>query len=71
MATLRGLREAAGRTVEQLVAMVGVPAATVSAWEAGRGAPDAHQVGQLALALGVTPEELHAALTPAEAERGE
>ncbi len=65
MATLREWRETAELTVEQLAGAVGVPAGTVAAWEAGRATPETHQVGQLALALGVTPAVVEAALAEA------
>ena len=62
MATLRELREAAGLTVEQLAAKAGATARVVVAWEAGTAPPTPHQVGLLALALGVTPQTVQAAL---------
>jgi transcriptional regulator with XRE-family HTH domain len=68
MATVRAWREASGMTAEQLASEVGVPAGVVAAWEEGRAAPETHQVGQLALALGVTPEELRAAVSVSQAE---
>jgi transcriptional regulator with XRE-family HTH domain len=72
MAMLRELREAAGLTDTELAAKVGVPAGTVRGWEGGGAAPDARDVGLLALALGVTPKEVRAALLPpGQAEGGE
>ena len=68
MATLRELGEAAGLTTEQVAGKAGIPTATLGAWEAGRGAPDAHQIGQLALVFGVTPTVVRAALALAEGE---
>ena len=62
MATLRGLRAAAGLTQEQLAAKMLVPAARVAAWEAGRLTPMRLHVGLLALALGVARREVQAAL---------
>ena len=64
MRTLRNVREAAGLTERQLAGMVAVTMGTLTAWERGHGRPNAQQVGQLALALGVTPDGVLAALLP-------
>ena len=64
MRTLREVREATGLTEHQLAGMVAVAAGTLGAWERGHGRPTARQVGQLALALGVTPDGVLAALPP-------
>ena len=59
--SLRELREAVGLTAGQLAAKVGVPVATVGAWERGAATPEARQLGRLAQALGVAPEAVRAA----------
>jgi transcriptional regulator with XRE-family HTH domain len=64
MRTLRDVREATGLTEHQLAAMVAVSTGMLAAWERGHGRPDTRQVGQLALALGVTPDGVLAALHP-------
>jgi transcriptional regulator with XRE-family HTH domain len=62
MRDLRELREAAGLTAEQLAEKVGVGPRAVVGWERGARVPTPRQVGQLALALGTTPEAVQAAL---------
>jgi transcriptional regulator with XRE-family HTH domain len=64
MQTLREVREATGLTELQVAAMVAVTTGTLAAWERGHGRPTTRQVGQLALALGVTPDGVLAALYP-------
>ncbi len=64
MQTLREVREATGLTEHQLATMVAVATGTLAAWERGHGRPNTRQVGQLALALGVTPDGVLAALHP-------
>ena len=62
MRTLQELREAAGLTAEQLATKLAVRAQLVIGWESGALAPESRHVGQLALALGATPEAVRAAL---------
>ena len=69
LSALRTLRETVGLTAQQLAAKVGVPAGTVGDWEQGAAMPKARQVGQLAQALGISPEEVRAAL-PAPGDAG-
>jgi transcriptional regulator with XRE-family HTH domain len=64
MRTLRELREATGLTGGQLASMIAVTAGTLASWERGHGRPNTRQVGQLALALGVTPAGVLAVLLP-------
>jgi DNA-binding transcriptional regulator YiaG len=59
---LRTLRETVGLTVQQLAAKVGVPASAIGDWERGAVVPEARQVGQLAQALGIAPEQVRAVL---------
>jgi DNA-binding transcriptional regulator YiaG len=62
LTALRTLRETVGLTVQQLAAKVGVPASALGDWERGAVVPEARQVGQLAQALGVAPEQVLAVL---------
>ena len=74
MATLRGLREAADMTQEQLATKVGVKPARIADWERGAEQPETREIGLLALALGVTPPRLQEALArrdPAGGDGGE
>jgi transcriptional regulator with XRE-family HTH domain len=64
MRTLCELREATGLTGGQLASMIAVSAGTLASWERGQAWPDTRQVGQLALALGVTPVVVLATLLP-------
>jgi len=64
MRTLRAVREATGLTEHQVAAMVAVTTGTLTARERGHGRPTTRQVGQLALALGVAPDGVLAALHP-------
>ena len=68
MATLEELREATGMTQEQLAAKLAVPSGRITAWESGAQVPTRMQRGLLALALGVTPEAVRAALAAGERE---
>ena len=59
---LRELGEASGVTAEQLATKLGGITRLISGWERGTRLPTPRQVGQLALALGATPEAVRAAL---------
>jgi len=69
MATLAELREATGMTHEQLAAKLLAPSGRIAAWESGAQVPTRRQCGLLALALGVTPTAVRAAL-PTSSEQG-
>lgn len=55
---LREVRTQARREVEELALALGLPAATLLAWEADIESPSAAELEQLAVALGVEPSEL-------------
>jgi DNA-binding XRE family transcriptional regulator len=60
--TLRELREWAVLTQEELAQLMGVSVTTVSLWETGNKVPRSSKVQQLAEALGVTTQEVIAAI---------
>lgn len=63
MATLADLRKRQeGMTQLQLATRLGVTPGTVYNWERGQGEPRASQVAALALALGVSADEIIRAL---------
>ena len=62
MRTLRELREAAGLTQLDIATQLAVTPGTVYNWERGRGEPRARQLRQLTHILGVSAEELLAAV---------
>ncbi len=68
MATLRALRETTGLTVEELAAKVGVSPAQGGTWERGASLPTTREIRLLALALGVQPPQMQAALAETRAE---
>jgi DNA-binding XRE family transcriptional regulator len=60
--TLRELREWAVLTQEELAQLMGVSVTTVSHWETGNKVPRSSKVRQLAAALGVTSQDVIAAI---------
>ncbi len=63
MATLADLRDRQDHMTQlQLAMRLGVTPGTVYNWERGQGEPRASQVAQLALALGVSADEIIQAL---------
>jgi len=65
---LRQLRTEARREVEELAAALGLPTATLLAWEADIESPSAGELDRLAAALGVEPAELEAPRPPGGAQ---
>jgi transcriptional regulator with XRE-family HTH domain len=70
MPTLRELREGAVLTQEELAKKVGVTATAISHWETGSKRPRAKNIRKLATALGVTPQDILAALKETQDRRG-
>ena len=66
-ATIRELRERAGWTQLELANRLGVTPATVYTWERGKFDPRASQLRKLALAFGVSMDDI---ALPDDAERG-
>jgi transcriptional regulator with XRE-family HTH domain len=62
MPTLRELRENAVLTQDELAKKIGVTPTAISHWETGSKRPRAKNIRKLAIALGVTPQEILAAL---------
>jgi DNA-binding transcriptional regulator YiaG len=71
MRALRALREAAGLTERQLAQKVQVPPELVAAWERGAQRPVGREVALLALATGVTPPSVLAAVALTTAQGGD
>ena len=70
MPTLRELRENAVLTQDELAEKVGVTPAAISHWETGSKRPRAKNIRGLAAALGVTPQDILAALKETQDRRG-
>ena len=64
---LNTLRRAAGLTLADVAALLGVSKPTVWAWEKGKARPLPERIGAIAAALGVEPD----ALAPATGQRSE
>ena len=60
--SLQALREWAVLTQEELAQLVGVSASTISPWEAGKKQPRSKHIHRLAVALGVTEQDILSAL---------
>ena len=58
MKTIRQARRAAGMTQEQLASALGVTQGAVAQWEAGLVHPSVKLLKPLAVALGITVDEL-------------
>jgi transcriptional regulator with XRE-family HTH domain len=67
--TLRELRHRAGLTQMALAVAVGAGAQQIAAWEAARAAPSLKFLQPLAKALGVTTDDVIAAVGQTKAER--
>lgn len=65
---LRRARTGAGREVEELATAVGVPAATLLAWEADIESPSADEMARLAAELGVEVSALEVPAPPGGAQ---
>ncbi len=65
---LRQARTQARREAEELAAAVGVPAATLLAWEADIESPSAAELERLAAALAVDPSDLSVPVPPGGAQ---
>lgn len=61
-------REAKGYTQEQLAQLIGVAKTTITGYERGNRAPDVEKIKKLAIALGVTGDDLLDTGLSAEAE---
>ena len=71
MRTLQALREAAGLTERQLATKMLMRPERVAAWERGQRMPAGREVALLALAVGVTPPTVLAAVTRLVATGGD
>lgn len=71
MRTLRALREAAGLTEQQLANKLLMQPEQVAAWERGVGMPVGREVALLALAAGVTPATVLAAVSLRSVQGGD
>jgi transcriptional regulator with XRE-family HTH domain len=70
MPTLQKLREVAVLTQAEVAEKVGVSATTISYWETGSKRPRATNIRKLAVVLGVTPQDILAALQETAENQG-